>query len=222
MKDLLNKLKIFKLKIFFKELFKKVKIKIIKFMKIILPKDIMTNRDSALVFKRLVLFALLLFVLQCFVVSIVVFIVVKVGGKSFILPDVQNKEIYEAFNILEKENINLKVQTHHFGNFPLGTVVNQEPKGGIKIKEGRTVYLVINSPEQITASMPDITGIKYEEALNIITNEIMSKFPNVVINDRIESQNEMYENDIVLSQNPEANEIIKNNIEITLTVNKKN
>ena len=201
--------------------FNKAKIKLLKFLKIILPKDIMVNPNSALVFKRLLIFALLLFVLQCFVVSIVVFIVVKAGGKSFILPDVLNKEIYEAFDILEKENINLKVQTHYFSNFPLGTVVNQEPKGGVKIKEGRTVYLVINSPEQITLNMPDITGIKYEDALNIISNEVISKFPNIIINDIIELRDGTNENDIVLSQNPKANEIVKSNTEITLTVNKK-
>lgn len=218
MKDSINKNKLNKTKYFFN----KAKIKILKFLKIILPKDIMVNPNSALVFKRLILFALLLFVFQCFVVSIVVFIVVKAGGKSFILPDVLNKEIYEAFDILEKENINLKVQTHYFSNFPLGTVVNQEPKGGVKIKEGRTVYLVINSPEQITLNMPDITGMKYEEAINIISNEVISKLPNIIINDIIELQDETNENDIVLSQIPKANEIIKNNTEITLTVNKKN
>lgn len=218
MKDSINKNKLNKTKYFFN----KAKIKILKFLKIILPKDIMVNPNSALVFKRLILFALLLFVLQCFVVSIVVFIVVKAGGKFFILPDVLNKEIYEAFDILEKENINLKVQTHYFSNFPLGTVVNQEPKGGVKIKEGRTVYLVINAPEQITLNMPDITGMKYEEALNIISNEVISRLPNIVINDIIELQDETNENDIVLSQIPKANEIIKNNMEITLTVNKKN
>ena len=218
MKDSINKNKLNKTKYFFN----KAKIKILKFLKIILPKDIMVNPSSALVFKRLILFALLLFVLQCFVVSIVVFIVVKAGGKSFILPDVLNKEIYEAFDILEKENINLKVQTHYFSNFPLGTVVNQEPKGGVKIKEGRTVYLVINAPEQITLNMPDITGMKYEEAINIISNEVISKLPNIIINDIIELQDETNENDIVLSQIPKANETIKNNMEITLTVNKKN
>ena len=218
MKDSINKNKLNKTKYFFN----KAKIKILKFLKIILPKDIMVNPNSALVFKRLLIFALLLFVLQCFVVSIVVFIVVKAGGKSFILPDVLNKEIYEAFDILEKENINLKVQTHYFSNFPLGTVVNQEPKGGVKIKEGRTVYLVINAPEQITLNMPDITGMKYEEAINIISNEVISKLPNIIINDIIELQDETNENNIVLSQIPKANEIIKNNTEITLTVNKKN
>ena len=218
MKDSINKNKLNKTKYFFN----KAKIKILKFLKIILPKDIMVNPNSALVFKRLILFALLLFVLQCFVVSIVVFIVVKAGGKSFILPDVLNKEIYEAFDILEKENINLKVQTHYFSNFPLGTVVNQEPKGGVKIKEGRTVYLVINAPEQIILNMPDITGMKYEEAINIISNEVISKLPNIIINDIIELQDETNENNIVLSQIPKADEIIKNNMEITLTVNKKN
>ena len=204
-----------------KYFFNKAKIKILKFLKIILPKDIMVNPSSALVFKRLILFALLLFVLQCFVVSIVVFIVVKAGGKSFILPDVLNKEIYEAFDILEKENINLKVQTHYFSNFPLGTVVNQAPKGGVKIKEGRTVYLVINAPEQITLNMPDITGMKYEEALNIISNDVISKLPNVIINNKVESREDIQENNIVLSQTPLANEIMKSDSEITLIVNNK-
>lgn len=221
MKEMQNKLnnQIDKLKKLYKI---KLKPKITKFFKMIFPNKIMNNRNSALVFKRLILFALLLFVLQCFVVSIVVFIVVKSGGKSFILPDVLNKEIYEAFDILEKENINLKVQTHYFSNFPLGTVVNQAPKGGVKIKEGRTVYLVINVPEQITLNMPDITGMKYEEAINIISNEVISRLPNIIINDIIELQDATNENDIVLSQIPKANEIIKNNMEITLTVNKKN
>lgn len=213
MKDFLVKLK---------KLCNKAKSKINKFFKIILPNDIMTNKKSRLVFKRLILFALLLFVLQCFVVSIVVFIVVKFGGESFILPDVQNKGIYEAFNILEKEDINIKAQTHYFSNYPLGIVMSQEPKGGVKIKKGRTVYLVINVPEQITANMPDVKGIKYEEALNIISNEVISKFPNTVILPKIESADEMYENDIVLSQIPEADEIIQTDTEITLTVNKKN
>lgn len=213
MKDFLVKLK---------KLYNKAKSKINKFFKIILPNDIMTNKKSRLVFKRLILFALLLFVLQCFVVSIVVFIVVKFGGESFVLPDVQNKGIYEAFNILEKEDINIKAQTHYFSNYPLGIVMSQEPKGGVKIKKGRTVYLVINVPEQITANMPDVKGIKYEEALNIISNEVISKFPNAVILPKIESADEMYENDIVLSQIPEADEIIQTDTEITLTVNKKN
>ena len=70
--------------------------------------------------------------------------------------------------------------------------------------------------------MPDITGMKYEEAINIISNEVISKLPNIIINDIIELQDETNENDIVLSQIPKANEIIKNNTEITLTVNKKN
>ena len=187
----------------------------------IFPNKIMNNRNSALVFKRLILFALLLFVLQCFVVSIVVFIVVKSGGKSFVLPDVQNKGIYEAIKILEKEKINLNIQARYFNNYPLGTIVSQEPKGGVKIKKGRTVYLVVNAPEEITVNMPDIIGLKYEEALNIISNDVISKLPNVIINNKVESREDIQENNIVLSQTPLANEIIKSDSEITLIVNNK-
>lgn len=220
MKDSPNKLNNIKDKL--KKTYKtKIKPKIVKFLKIILPNKIMNNRNSALVFKRLILFALLLFVLQGFFISIMVFIVVKSGGKSFTLPDVQNKGIYEAIKILEKEKVNLNIRANYFSNYPLGIIVSQEPKGGVKIKKGRTVYLVINAPEEITLNMPDITGLKYEEALNIISNDIISKLPNVIIHPKVESREDMYENDIVLSQSPSANEIIKSDSEITLIVNNK-
>lgn len=220
MKEIRNKLnnQIDKLKKLYKI---KLKPKITKFFKMIFPNKIMNNRNSALVFKRLILFALLLFVLQCFVVSIVVFIVVKSGRKSFVLPDVQNKGIYEAIKILEKEKINLNIQARYFNNYPLGTIVSQEPKGGVKIKKGRTVYLVVNAPEEITVNMPDIIGLKYEEALNIISNDVISKLPNVIINNKVESREDIQENNIVLSQTPLANEIIKSDSEITLIVNNK-
>lgn len=206
----------------FKKTYKtKIKPKIVKFLKIILPDKIMSNRNSALVFKRLILFALLLFVLQGLFVSIAVFIVVKSGGKSFTLPDVQNKGIYEAIKILEKEKVNLNIRANYFNNYPLGIIVSQAPKGGVKIKKGRTVYLVVNAPEEITLNMPDITGLKYEEALNIISNDIISRLPNVIIHPKVESKEDMHENDIVLSQSPSANEIIKSDSEITLIVNNK-
>ena len=172
-------------------------------------------------FGRLTLFALIVFVLQILVVCIVVFVIVKSGGESFVLPDVQGKEVFQAFNTLEKEGMNLNIQTHYFNNYPLGTVVSQEPKGGIKVKRGRTVYLVINVAEQALVKMPDVTGIKYEEALSIITNDVLSTMTNVTILPKVEINDSLYENDIVVSQIPAAEDVVSMNTEIILTVNNK-
>ncbi|ADG70494.1 PASTA domain-containing protein [Brachyspira murdochii] len=192
-----------------------------KFINIILPDGIVSDSKSLLVFGRLTLFALILFVLQILVVCIVVFVIVKSGGESFVLPDVEGKEVFQAFNTLEKEGMNLNIQTHYFNNYPLGTVVSQEPKGGIKVKRGRTVYLVINAAEQALVKMPDVTGIKYEEALSIITNDVLSTMTNVAILPKVEINDSLYENDIVVSQIPAAEDVVSMNTEIILTVNNK-
>ena len=163
----------------------------------------------------------MLFVLQGIVVTLIVFIVVKSGGESFELPDVQGKEIFEAFNLLEKEGMNLNVQTHYFNNYPLGTIVSQEPKGGVKVKRGRTVYLVVNVAEQALIKMPDVTGMKYDKALSIISNEVLSTMTNVNILPKVTITDDMYENDVVLSQIPAADEVVGVNTEIILTVNNK-
>lgn len=192
-----------------------------KFINIILPDGIVSDSKSLLVFGRLTLFALILFILQILVVCIVVFVIVKSGGESFVLPDVEGKEVFQAFNTLEKEGMNLNIQTHYFNNYPLGTVVSQEPKGGIKVKRGRTVYLVINAAEQALVKMPDVTGIKYEEALSIITNDVLSTMTNVAILPKVEINDSLYENDIVVSQIPAAEDVVSMNTEIILTVNNK-
>ncbi|WP_300757455.1 PASTA domain-containing protein [uncultured Brachyspira sp.] len=205
----------------FNNILNKIIFYIKKFISIILPNGIVNDSKSLLVFGRLTLFALIVFVLQILVVCIVVFVIVKSGGESFVLPDVQGKEVFQAFNTLEKEGMNLNIQTHYFNNYPLGTVVSQEPKGGIKVKRGRTVYLVINVAEQALVKMPDVTGIKYEEALSIITNDILSTMTNVTILPKVEINDSLYENDIVVSQIPAAEDVVSMNTEIILTVNNK-
>ncbi|OEJ16026.1 penicillin-binding protein [Brachyspira hampsonii] len=204
-----------------KEFFNKLLFFIKKIINKILPDGIISDPKSFLVFKRLILFAVFLFVLQGIVVTLIVFIVVKSGGESFNLPDVQGKEIFEAFNLLEKEGMNLNVQTHYFDNYPLGTIVSQEPKSGVKVKRGRTVYLVVNVAEQSLIKMPDVTGMKYNEAVSIISNKVLNSMTNVNLLPRVNISDDMYENDVVLSQIPAADEVVGLNSEIILTVNKK-
>lgn len=117
--------------------------------------------------------------------------------------------------------MNLNVQTHYFDNYPLGTIVSQEPKSGVKVKRGRTVYLVVNVAEQSLIKMPDVTGMKYNEALSIISNEVLNSMTNVTLLPKVNVSDDMYENDVVLSQIPAAEEVVGVNSEIILTVNKK-
>ena len=204
-----------------KNVFQNIYLHIKKIIEFILPDGILSDTKSILVFKRLLLFAFLLFILQGIMCILIVFIVVKSNGESFVLPDVEGNEVFKAFNILEKEGMNLNVQTHYFNNYPLGTIVSQEPKGGVKVKRGRTVYLVVNALEQNVIKMPNLIGIKYEEALSIISNNILNYMTNVVLLPRVEIIDDNYENNIVISQLPSPDDVVSINSEIILTVNKK-
>ncbi|WP_157152356.1 PASTA domain-containing protein, partial [Brachyspira sp. SAP_772] len=113
------------------------------------------------------------------------------------------------------------IQSHYFKDYPLGKIVSQEPNGGMRVKRGRTVYLVVNVPEQALVKMPDLTGKSYDDAVSIISNEIISKIPSVTILPKLNDNNSAYDNNVVLSQVPNANEVIGINTEIILTVNNK-
>ena len=94
-------------------------------------------------------------------------------------------------------------------------------KGGIRVKRGRTVYLVINVAEQALIKMPDVTGMKYKEAVNIISNNVINSMTNVKILPKVEVSDDMYENNVVLSQIPSPEDVVGMNTEIILTVNNK-
>lgn len=221
LKELFHKIYIFFDKIQITNFLKKIGFYIDKGIKFILPNTIAKDETAYSIFKRMVIFGLFFFIAQGIIVALVVFIVVKTGGSSFVLPNVEGKEMFQAFNSLEKEGMNLSIQSHYFQDYPLGTIVSQEPKGGVKVKRGRTVSLVVNVLETSLVIMPEVTGKTYNEAMNIITNEVLTKLTNVKILPRVESYDSMYKENTVLSQIPYGKETLNTSSEIILTVNVK-
>ena len=80
---------------------------------------------------------------------------------------------------------------------------------------------MVNVAEQALIKMPDVKGMKYNEAISIISNEVLNTMTNVILLPKVSISDDMYENDVVLSQIPAADEVVGVNAEIILTVNKK-
>lgn len=221
LKEFFHKIYLFLEKIHVISFFKKIAYYVDKGIKFILPNSISNDNNAYLVFKRMTIFGACFFAVQFIIVALIIFIVVKAGGSSFVLPNIEGKEMFEAFNLLEKEGMNFSVQSHYFQDYPLGTVISQEPKGGIKVKRGRTVYLVINAIESSSAVMPDIVGKSYNEAVNIISNEVLTKLTNITILTNVETYNSKYRENAVVSQLPYAKETLSASSDIILTINVK-
>lgn len=67
-------------------------------------------------------------------------------GQEIEVPDLENKSLTEVRRILDEEKLNFIISDTVFSekHKPL-SIVNQQPKHGAKVKEGRKIYLTINS-----------------------------------------------------------------------------
>ncbi len=198
----------------------KIKFHLIKILKILFPKSLIEDKSFLSRFKLLALFTLYFFIFQFIIVSTSIFVVVKMGGKSVVLPNVEGLEMFTAFNELQKNGMTLQIESHLFPDLPLGTIVIQTPSPGTKVKRGRSVSLVVNMASQNILFMPDLSGKTYEEALSIITNDILANLPDVKILPIVNTAAQNQQNGIVLSHIPLPNEPLEADTEILITVNK--
>lgn len=171
--------------------------------------------------KRIILFVAFAAILQITITTCSVFLVVKTGGKTVKLQNVQGLNMFDAFQILQKDGLVLKIEPNFFFDKELGTVVLQEPRAGTRVKEGRVITLVVNAVVESALIMPDLIGKTEKEAFEIITNNILSKNKNVIIEPSNETTDRNTEAGLILSQLPFANEPILNDTKILLTVNRE-
>lgn len=191
-----------------------------KIYSILVPSRIREDSSSKSKLLLLLLFSVYFLIVQFLVVYGAIFIVVKLGGKSFTLPNVEGIEMFTAFSILQKEGMTLQIDAHIFPEYELGTVVVQEPKPGTKVKRGRSVSLVVNMSPSAIVFMPDLTGKSYSDAMETITNELLPTVTNLTILEYATSFKKREPNNTVLSQMPFVGEAVTKNTEILLTVNK--
>lgn len=78
-------------------------------------------------------------------------------GQSHIVPDVKSQHIAQAQALLESKQMKVVVIDSNFvKGLPAGTVLEQTPAGGARVKENRTIYLTINTLEVPKVKLPDL------------------------------------------------------------------
>lgn len=112
-------------------------------------------------------------------------------GKAVLVPDVKALAMTDAMRILNREGFRCEIVDSLFidGAVP-GSVIEQTPAGGSKVKTGRIIYLSINaySPRMITC--PRVADMSLRQAMSILESKgfsgieiknVPSAYPDLVV-----------------------------------------
>jgi len=91
----------------------------------------------------------------------------SISTKTSILPDVTNKTIAEAKQLLKSSGFNVKITGDEDENETL--IIDQMPKPGVTLVENSTIYLYTsNNNVRTPTTVPDLKGMNYAQVLNSI------------------------------------------------------
>lgn len=78
-------------------------------------------------------------------------------GEAYVVPNVKNKTLGEAQQALHNQKMEgLVIDSSYVKGLPDGMVLDQNPVGGARVKEGRTIYLTITTSKVPLVKLPDL------------------------------------------------------------------
>lgn len=90
-------------------------------------------------------------------------------GHYVVIPEVKGMQYNEAYNKLTSEGFTVELSDSIFDSKTRpGTIIEQNPKQGTKVKDGRMVYLTINAFSPKTVSVPSLTDVSLRQARSIL------------------------------------------------------
>ncbi|MGE9516765.1 MAG: PASTA domain-containing protein [Solitalea-like symbiont of Tyrophagus putrescentiae] len=92
-------------------------------------------------------------------------------GEFVIVPDLVNSDYKLSTELLQNSNLNYKINFIYRPKIQPGTIVEQNPSAETKVKHGQTIYLVVTSRDIPDIKLPNIEGLSFYEAKNILKNE---------------------------------------------------
>ena len=115
-------------------------------------------------------------------------------GDTISVPAVRTLSYNRAIDMLNTEGLKAIVADSVYDNSTApGTVIEQNPKAGTIVKEGREVFLTINAFSPKMVSLPTLTDISLRQARsilegldikNIVETRVPSDFKDLVLNVR--------------------------------------
>lgn len=129
------------------------------------------------------------------------------------VPNVVNMTYEEAAIVLTQKDLKVKkIEKTVTNPDEAGIVLEQSKKAGKKVRKNTTIKLTVGVYEK-TYTMENFEGQDVTTAINTLEN-------NNISYDITYTETDEYENNIIISQDPKAGEILKENDKVTLEVAK--
>ncbi|HZK43579.1 MAG TPA: protein kinase [Syntrophomonadaceae bacterium] len=133
-------------------------------------------------------------------------------GNEVIVPDIVGMDIKEAKDELEKEGLKMTLVNKEFSNdYEVDQVISQDPKEGMKVKEGREIKVILSKGAELK-KVPYVVGYKIADAKLMIKNE------GFEVGEVQKAHDSKYPIDVVISQNPASGSKSGKNTSIDLMI----
>ncbi len=119
-------------------------------------------------------------------------------GESIAIPDLKGKSSDEIATILDNLDLRFQIKDSVYSReVAPGTVLDQYPKSGMKVKENRTIFITLCALSQEMIPMPQLTDISYRQATSLIESSGLisgsityqaSEFPNLVLVQKVDGK----------------------------------
>ena len=119
-------------------------------------------------------------------------------GDSVEIPDLKGKTTTQMADILNRKDLRYEIRDSVYSpNSSPGTVLDQFPKPGMKVKQNRTIFITLCALSQELIRMPQLTDISYRQATNLIESTGLiagkieykqSEFPNLVLEQKVKGR----------------------------------
>jgi beta-lactam-binding protein with PASTA domain len=138
-------------------------------------------------------------------------LIVRHGSES-VVPDVMAMTPDTARIVLDSSDLRLAVANEDYSpTVAAGRVMEQHPVPGAVVKSGRVVNVTLSRGSSVV-SMPDLAGVKLDQAQRIVQNlRLVSGAVEYVVRDSLPP-------DIVISTTPEAGDSIEMGQEVSFVV----
>ena len=142
----------------------------------------MAKTDSKLIleklkkfFKHYIVKNVLLLILVAFAIFYGTLVVLKHythHGEMLQVPDVRALTLDEAIQVLQSQKMRWQLSDSvYVASEKPGAVVNQNPEAGSKVKENRSIFLIINALAPEKVKMPDVVGVSFRQAKTMLESQ---------------------------------------------------
>lgn len=162
------------------------------------------------IFRKMVFFAILSGIVALFVI-LTVLSIHRIAAPKTKVPAVKSLELFDAVRILQERGLAIDIETKFEPSVPRYIVIDQFPKPGITVRQGRTVKILVSMGKD-TYTVPYLVGKTREEAENLL-RQLNIPYEITVI------QSDEYALNTVVSQDKKENLVVDRSEKLMLVVN---